>query len=117
MPAIFKRIINISVWVLFIKGLLDGVVGAYAACRSVITGRGNPMVGLAATAVRAAALILACVAAWLRKKLERHGHSTFHQQTYISEGMACPKIIVGTIRSTAKSSSQISQLQHPKYSI
>jgi H+/gluconate symporter-like permease len=72
MPSIFKKLVSISVWVLFIKGLLDIVVGGGSAWASVVRGGGgNPALGVMVSGLGVTALILACVAAWLRKKLEK----------------------------------------------
>ena len=70
MPPVFKTIINASVWILFVKGLLIAFATLYTAGRAFIDGEMLPMVAVAACAAGSFAFILACVAAWLRKKVE-----------------------------------------------
>ncbi len=69
MPPIFKAVITISVWVLFIKGLLAALITVYTIGRAIMAGETLPMVGVAACGVGSVALILTCVAAWLRQKV------------------------------------------------
>ena len=70
MPPVFKTIINISVWILFIKGLLMALATVYTASMAFLSGETLPIVVVAACAAGSFAFILACVAAWLRKKVE-----------------------------------------------
>jgi len=69
MPPIFKALITISVWVLFIKGLLGVVLGCVIVAKASMAGETPPLVGAAISIVGVAALILACVGAWLRQKV------------------------------------------------
>jgi hypothetical protein len=65
MPQIFKVLVSIAVWILFVYGCL-GVIGGLVVCGMRVHGVAalvHPLVGIAS-------LILSCVAAWLRKKLE-----------------------------------------------
>jgi uncharacterized membrane protein len=68
MPPIFKALITISVWVLFIIGCFATITTGIAM------GTGTPDKMSMAAVVNGiggiVAFILACVAAWLRKKLE-----------------------------------------------
>lgn len=70
MPAAFKTVINISVWILFIKGLLIAFVTIYTVGRAFVAGETLPIVGVAACAAGSFAFILTYVAVWLRKKIE-----------------------------------------------
>lgn len=70
MPPIFKALITISVWVLFIKGWLGILAGTHYVTRAMIAGATPPMVGVAECGVGIAALILSVVAAKLRQKVE-----------------------------------------------
>ena len=66
MPPIFKAVVTIAVWVLFIKGFFNVVA-------SLVAGFTNrmPMSDVEAVGgIGIAAIALACVCAWLRKKLE-----------------------------------------------
>ena len=46
MPPVFKNIINISVWILFIKGLLIAIVTIYTIGKALLAGETTPMVGV-----------------------------------------------------------------------
>ena len=70
MPPVFKTIINISVWILFIKGLLIAIVTIYTIGKALLAGETTPMVGVVACAAGSFAFILACIAVWVRKKVE-----------------------------------------------
>ena len=70
MPPIFKTVINASVWILFVKGLLIALATLYTAGRAFLDGETLPMVAVSACAAGSFAFILACVAAWIRKKVE-----------------------------------------------
>ncbi len=70
MPNIFKTIINISVWMLFLKAVLATLVTLYFLIKTFVDGEFLPMVVVASCAVGCFAYILACVAVWIRKKIE-----------------------------------------------
>ena len=70
MPTTFKAIITISIWVLFIKGLIAAVVGCVMAGIDIVGGDTPAMVYPAISSVGIASLILACVAIKLRKMME-----------------------------------------------
>jgi len=70
MPPVFKTIINISVWILFIKGLLIAMATLYTAGRAFLAGETLPIVAVAACGAGSFAFILTCVAVWLRQKVE-----------------------------------------------
>ena len=66
MPPRLKGIITIAVWVLFIKGFFDVVWSLIAAFGGI-----TPVQeALTVAVIGIVALFLACVGAWLRKKLE-----------------------------------------------
>ena len=50
MPSVFKTIINVSVWILFVKGLLIALVTIYTVGRAYLAGETTPLVGVAACA-------------------------------------------------------------------
>ncbi len=61
-----KGIVTIAVWVLFIKGFFDVVWSLIAAFGGI-----TPVQeALTVAVIGIAALILSCVGAWLRKKME-----------------------------------------------
>jgi len=70
MPPIFKALITISVWVLFIKGWFVAIITVIIVGSAMLAGETLPMVGAAACAVGSFAFILVCVAAWIRQKVQ-----------------------------------------------
>jgi hypothetical protein len=70
MPNIFKTIINISIWMLFLKAVLATLVTLYFLIKVFIDGEKLPMVVVVSCAVGCFAYILACVAVWIRQKVE-----------------------------------------------
>ena len=68
MPPVFKTIINISVWLLFIKVLIV-LVTVYTVGRAFMAGEATPMAGVAACAAGTFAFGMTCVAAWIRHKV------------------------------------------------
>ena len=66
MPDIFKALVSITVWILFIKGCLAILLGIYTVA---MAGEAT-LVSAAECGVGIAALILAAVAAKLRQMLE-----------------------------------------------
>ncbi len=70
MPSVFKTIISISVWILFFKGLAAVALTLYVVLNAFIDGEAIPMLAAASCAVGSFAFILACLAAWIRKKVE-----------------------------------------------
>jgi predicted acylesterase/phospholipase RssA len=69
MPNVFKTIINISVWILFLKGLLAVALTLYTVIKALADDGNIPMTAVAGCAAGAFAFILACVAAWIRQKV------------------------------------------------
>jgi hypothetical protein len=69
MPKVFKTIINISVWMLFLKAVLATLVTLYFLIKVFIDGTDLPMVVVASCAVGCFAYILACIAVWIRQKV------------------------------------------------
>ncbi len=69
MPPVFKGIVSVSVWLLFIKGLLAALATLYIASRALLAGDTLPMVAVAGCGVGSFAFILTCIAAWIRQKL------------------------------------------------
>ena len=67
MPSIFRAVVSISVWLLFIKGLLLIPVTFYTFIRAFQNGESTPLVGVASCAGGTFALLSACVGAWIRK--------------------------------------------------
>ncbi len=70
MSPVFKTVINASVWILFAKGLLIAFATLYTAGKAFLDGEMLPMVAVAACAAGSFAFILACMAVWIRKKIE-----------------------------------------------
>jgi hypothetical protein len=70
MPPVFKTIVNVSVWILFIKGILLALVTFYTFGRAYLNGEGTPIVGIASCAAGTFAFTMTCIAVWIRRKLE-----------------------------------------------
>ncbi len=70
MPPRFKTIVNASIWILFIKGILIALVTLYTFGRAYLNGEGTPIVGVASCAGGTLAFIAACTAVWIRHKLD-----------------------------------------------
>jgi hypothetical protein len=68
MPPIFKALVSISVWVLFIVGWCATLSTAVMILRALP--EPMSMVAVVNGASGGAFFILACVGAWIRKKLE-----------------------------------------------
>ncbi len=69
MPHIFKTIINIAVWMLFLKALLATLVTLYFLIMLFVDGEKLSMVVVTSCAVGCFAFILTCIAAWIRQKV------------------------------------------------
>ncbi len=69
MSPVFKTIINVSIWFLFLKGIMAALVTIYTILRAYIDGETTPMVGVASCAVGSFAFILTCLAIWLKRKI------------------------------------------------
>jgi hypothetical protein len=70
MPPVFKTIVNTSIWILFMKGVLLVLVTLYTFGRAYLNGEKTPIVGLLACAAGTFAFSMTCVVVWIRKKLE-----------------------------------------------
>ena len=70
MPPVFKAVVTIVVWVLFIKGWLSILVGTIMGAMASMGGAPVPLGSVALCSEGIAALILAAVAAWIRQKVE-----------------------------------------------
>ena len=71
MPPMFKLVVTIGVWVLLLKGLFNVVSSLFAGLTDRMPMSDVEVVG----GLGIAAIALACVCAWLGKKLEYVGHS------------------------------------------
>jgi hypothetical protein len=70
MRPVNKTVVDASVWLLFMKGLLTVPVTIYTFARAYLAGEKTPAVGVAACAAGAFALGMACVGAWIGKQLD-----------------------------------------------
>jgi len=70
MPNIFKALISISVWVLFIVGWCATLTTGIMMVRASMADEIPPLVAVANGIGGSFSFILACVGAWLRKKVE-----------------------------------------------
>ena len=70
MPPVLKTIVNLAIWILFIKSLLIVGVTIYTFSRAYLAGGPSPMVEVAACAAGTFSFTMACVAVMIRKKLD-----------------------------------------------
>jgi hypothetical protein len=70
MPSNFKSLINVSVWFLFLKGLMAVVLTIYTVIVALLRSEAIPMTAVASCAVGSFAFILSCLAVWIRQKVE-----------------------------------------------
>ena len=70
MPPIFKAVITISVWVLFIVGWCATISTGIVMVSTSEMPQTMPMAAVVNGIGGCVAFILACVAAWIRKKVE-----------------------------------------------
>ena len=70
MPHVFKTIVNASVWILFIKGILLIFVTIFTFSRAYLNGETTPIAGLVSCAAGTFAFGMTCIAVWIRKKVE-----------------------------------------------
>lgn len=69
MPSLFKALVSIAVWVLFVYGLL-AMLGGIVICFMGASGNGPSVVAAVIhPAIGTASLTLSAVTAWLRKLL------------------------------------------------
>jgi len=70
MPPIFKALVSISVWVLFIIGFIATITTGIVMASTSEMPQTMPMAVVVNGIGGCVSFFLACVAAWLRKKLE-----------------------------------------------
>lgn len=70
MPPVFKTLISLCVWLLFVKGLLLIPVTIYTFGQSFLRNEPTPIVGVVSCAAGTLALVSSCVAAWVRRVVE-----------------------------------------------
>ena len=70
MPSIFKTIVNISIWMLFIKGVLAACITVYTVIQAYVDGETTQMVGVISCMAGTFAFIMTCIAVWIRRKIE-----------------------------------------------
>jgi len=69
MKPIFKILLNISIWILFAKGLLLIPVTFYTFSQALLYGKISPMVGIASCAAGTFAFAMACLAIGIRDRM------------------------------------------------
>ena len=70
MSPIFKTILNITIWILFIKGLILIPITLYTTGQAYLTDGTMSMVGLASCATGTFAFTMACIIIWIKHQLE-----------------------------------------------
>jgi hypothetical protein len=69
MRPVYRTVVDISIWLLFIKGLLIVAATIYTFAQAYLAGEPTPLVGVAACAAGTLALGMTCAAVWIRKTL------------------------------------------------
>jgi hypothetical protein len=69
MAPVFKSVINVSIWFLFLKGILAALVTIFTISRAYLNGEVTPMAGVVSCAVGTFAFIMACIAIWIKNKI------------------------------------------------
>ncbi len=67
-PA-YRVVVDVAIWVLFIKGLALVPVTIYTFAAAYLAGEPTPIVGVASCAAGTFALVMTCVAIWIRSRL------------------------------------------------
>jgi hypothetical protein len=70
MRAVRGAIVDVSVALLFVKGLLLVPVTIYTFTRAFLAREPTPAVGVASCAAGTFAFAMACLAVWIRKQLD-----------------------------------------------
>lgn len=68
--AVDRAIVDVSTWLLFVKGLLMVPVTIYTFVAAYRARKPTPMVGVASCAAGTFAFAMACVAVWVRSHLD-----------------------------------------------
>jgi hypothetical protein len=63
-------VVEASIWLLFLKGLLLVPVTIYTFAKAYLAGERTPATGVAACAAGTFAFGMSCLAVWVRKRLE-----------------------------------------------
>jgi hypothetical protein len=70
MSPVFRTLVDVSIWLLFVKALLMMAVTLYTFGAAYLGGEGTPAVGVACCAAGTFAFGMTCVAIWVRKLLD-----------------------------------------------
>ena len=69
MPRAYRVIVDVAIWLLFIKGVALVPVTVYTFAAAYLAGEPTPAVGVASCAAGTFAFGMACVAVWIRARL------------------------------------------------
>lgn len=69
MKSFYVKLIDISIWILFIKGLLLIPVTFYTFGKAFLSGEPTPLAGIASCAAGTFAFGMACFVIWIRGKV------------------------------------------------
>jgi hypothetical protein len=67
-PA-YRVIVDVAIWLRFLKGLALVPVTIYTFAAAYLSGEPTPIVGVASCAAGTFALAMTCVAVWIRSRL------------------------------------------------
>lgn len=69
MRAVYIKIMEISIWILFIKGLLLIPVTFYTLGKAFLAGEPTPLAGVISCAAGTFAFGMACFVIWMRSRI------------------------------------------------
>ncbi len=69
MNQTYKTMLNLAIWILFIKGLLTIPVTFYTMGQALLGGKISPIIGIASCAAGTFSFAMACVAIFIRNKI------------------------------------------------
>lgn len=70
MRPVYLKLIDISIWLLFFKGLLLIPVTFYTVGKALLAGAPTPLAGIVSCAAGTFTFGMACFAIWLRSKIK-----------------------------------------------
>lgn len=69
MSQTYKKILDLAIWILFIKGLLTIPITFYTIGQALLVGSISPIVGIASCAAGTFAIAMASVVIYIRNKM------------------------------------------------
>lgn len=70
MSSVFKTILNVTIWILFCKGIILIPITLYTTAQAYLNGGTISMASLASCATGTFAFTMACVIIWIKHKVQ-----------------------------------------------